>query len=135
MIGLDTNVLVRLLVRDDAKQALAAQALVEARCSPGEPGFINSVVLCELFWVLETAYRYQRRDISKAIGTLLRVSSLAVERADAVWAALKEYQQAAGTDFADSLLSRINLEKGCAHTVTFDRTAVKSVGFKLIGLS
>ncbi|MBC5823525.1 MAG: type II toxin-antitoxin system VapC family toxin [Candidatus Eremiobacteraeota bacterium] len=131
MIGLDTNVLVRLLVRDDAKQAVAAQALLETRCSPEEPGFINSIVLCELFWVLETAYEYERRDIAKAIGTLLRVSGLTIERADAVWAALKEYQEA-GTDFADGLLSRINIEAGCEYTMTFDRAATKSAGFRLI---
>jgi len=55
MIGLDTNVLVRYIVRDDEKQSAAATRLIEAKCTTDNPGRVSSIVLCELAWVLTRA--------------------------------------------------------------------------------
>lgn len=53
MIGLDTNALVRYVVRDDAQQTAAATRLIESSCKTNDPGLIALVVLCELVWVLD----------------------------------------------------------------------------------
>jgi predicted nucleic acid-binding protein len=60
MIGIDTNVLVRHLVQDDLRQARAATQVITQRCTRDDPGFINRIVLCELVWVLESAYGYPK---------------------------------------------------------------------------
>ena len=69
MIGLDTNVLVRYLVQDDVKQAALATQLIETTLDDDEPGWIASIVLCELVWVLEGPYDYARTMIVAALPT------------------------------------------------------------------
>lgn len=56
MIGLDTNVLVRYIVQDDPEQSAPATNLIEGQCMDQVPGFVNSIVLCELVWVLSGRY-------------------------------------------------------------------------------
>ena len=73
MIGLDTNILVRYLVEDDAKQASKAAHLIETRCTEDSPGFINRVVLCELVWVLESAYGYPLATVAANTTSTVRV--------------------------------------------------------------
>ena len=60
MIGLDTNVLARYIVRDDEEQAAAATRLIEARCTPQSTGFVSIVVLVELVWIFTAAYGYAK---------------------------------------------------------------------------
>jgi len=71
MIGLDTNILVRLLVADDPEQTERARKLVSARCTRESPGFINCIVLAELVWVLSGAYGLSRSQIANAVEALL----------------------------------------------------------------
>jgi predicted nucleic-acid-binding protein len=70
MIGIDTNVLVRYVVQDDARQAALANQFIETTLGDDEPGWIASVVLCEFVWVLEAAYGYTRNAI---VATLQRL--------------------------------------------------------------
>ncbi len=63
MIGLDTNVLIRYLVQDDPGQSRKATQVIVKRCTRDDPGFINRIVLCELIWVLESAYGYSKDTI------------------------------------------------------------------------
>ncbi len=67
MIGLDTNVLIRYIVRDDQRQAAAATRLIESRCTPDDPGLINRIVLCELVWVLSRGYGYDRQMTARVV--------------------------------------------------------------------
>ena len=99
MIGLDTNVLVRYLVEDDAAQASKAARLIETRCTEDAPGFVNRVVLCELVWVLESANDYPRATVAATLESLLRTAELEVDAADAAWPALTTYR-GGGVDFA-----------------------------------
>ena len=69
-LGLDTNVLVRFLVQDDAVQAEAATALIGS-LTEAAPGFVSREVLVELVWVLERAYNLGRADIARALDGLL----------------------------------------------------------------
>jgi predicted nucleic-acid-binding protein len=130
LIGLDTNVLVRYLVADDEAQASKAVAFVENVVGSGERLYINSVVLCELVWVLESAYHHSRTDIAATLEKLLLTDALEFERRDEVWAALAEYRDERG-DFSDYLIGRINASDGCGQTVTFDR-ALRADLFRIL---
>ncbi len=131
MTGLDTNVLVRFLVRDDAAQAKAAERFLREQCTTEEPGWVNRIVLCELVWVLDRAYGYSREHIAGVLERLLRTRQLAVEGFPHAWKALSAYRDAKG-DFADSLLASTNREAGCGHTVTLDRHAARLEGMVLL---
>ena len=122
MIGLDTNILVRHLVQDDADQAATASRFIETHCSQASPGFVNRVVACELVWVLEAAYGYRRDLIAETIERLLRTIELEIEDAEAVWLSLNAYRNQ-GVDFADAFIGLINRYRGCEKTATFDRRA------------
>ncbi len=128
MIGLDTNILVRLLVRDDPDQTEQARRFIDNRCTPESPGFINSVVLAEVVWVLDRVYRFPRRQIAAAIESLLMGQDRIVEYHDDVQAALAEYRSS-NIDFIDAVIGRINLARGCEATATFDRKAARLKGF------
>lgn len=131
MIGLDTNVLVRLVVNDDPKQVAAATRFIAQNCSPDDPAFINNSVLCELVWTLERAYGFARAEIAKAMAAILGNGIFAVESAQRVTSALARYSRQSA-DFADLLIGGTNLERGCRFTVTFDRKAAKLDGFRLL---
>jgi predicted nucleic-acid-binding protein len=125
LIGLDTNVLVRLLTGDDASQRSAAKAFISRNCSADDPAFINRIVLVETIWVLESVYEYSREEIAAAVDTLLRMVRMLTEDSDLVRVALSAYRR--GADFADALIAGTNVARGCTKTVTFDRKAAKKI--------
>ncbi len=127
MTGIDTNVLVRYLVQDDPEQARKATRFITNECSSEDPGFINRIVLCELVWVLETAYGYARDKVALALERILRTAQFTIEDHQEAWSSLREYQD--GADFADSLIGAVNCRRGCERTVTFDRKASRRGGF------
>ena len=131
MIGLDTNVLVRHLVQDDPGQSRKATQVITKQCTRDDPGFINRIVLCELVWVLESAYGYSKDTIVTVLEKLLRTSQLKVEDVQAAWTAFRMYQKGKA-DFADCLLGTTNRLGGCDETVTFDQAASKLEGFRLL---
>lgn len=131
MKGLDTNVLVRYLVQDDPVQSKKAEQFIERECSRESPGFINRIVLCELVWVLESAYGYSQATIAGVLEKILRTRQLQIENLEAAWIALREYQKR-GAEFTDSLLATVNRQWGCEHTVTFDKKAGQQEGFVLL---
>ena len=131
MIGIDTNVLLRLLVRDLDAQVRAAEKFIASRCSSEEPGYVSRLVIVEIVWALKGYYGYDRSQIASSIRALLNVSELEVESADEIHAALADYESSAA-GFVDCLLARTNAAIGCEHTVTFDRKAAKLKGFELL---
>jgi predicted nucleic-acid-binding protein len=128
MIGLDTNVLVRILAADDPVQTPQATRFLQDRCSPDDPGFVNRVVMIELLWVLQNAYGYGRADIASALERLLANTSLAIESREQVEGAVRTYKTS-NCDLVDALVGEINLANECTETVTFDRKAAKLKGF------
>jgi predicted nucleic-acid-binding protein len=130
MIGLDTNVLIRYIMQDDAKQSPLATRLIES-LTPESPGFVPLVSVIELGWVLSSAYELDRNQLVDAFEGLLRTKELVVERAEIVWKALRVLQGTNG-DFADCLISCSAAAAGCRKTMTFDRGAAKSSGMTLI---
>lgn len=130
MIGLDTNVVVRYIMQDDAKQAAVATKLIEGLTSE-EPGFIPLVSVVELVWVLSSAFDLKRAEIAKVLEVLLRSRQLVVNQAEHVVRALRAYE-AGSADFADCLIERTAAAAGCVRTMTFDVSAAKSAGMVLL---
>lgn len=124
MIGLDTNVLARYIVRDDAAQAALADRCVEDVCTREQPGFVSQIVLAELAWVLVRGYGYTREAVGEVISTLLSSEELQVQGMPAVRAALAACLSGKA-DFADSLIGAIHAQAGCDTTWTFDRKAAQ----------
>ena len=120
MTGLDTNVLVRYLTHDDPDQSKKASLIVEEALAKGEPLLIHPVVLCELVWVLETAYDYGRSDVAAVLDRILRTAQFQVPDKETVWSAWADYRVGKG-DFADYLIGRANGRLGVPRTVTFDK--------------
>jgi predicted nucleic-acid-binding protein len=131
VIALDTNVIVRYITQDDAQQASAATKLIDGFSSDA-PGFLATVVIVELVWVLESAYRARRNEITRVLETLLRSKELVIERADLVWQALRRFS-AGKADFADFIIERSGQAAGCDYTATFDQNAAASAGMRLVG--
>lgn len=131
MTGLDTNIIVRYLVWDDVKQAKKAEKYILKAIEGGEKCFINLIVLCELIWVLESAYKFSRDEIEKVCQSLLRTKQLEIEKRDLVKSTLRDYVKGRA-DFADYLIGRINNEYGCEVTLTFDRKTRNSPFFRCL---
>ena len=131
MIGLDTNVLVRYIVRDDEKQSAAATRLIEAKCTTDNPGRVSSLVLCELAWVLTRGYGYSRAMVGRVIRRILSVQELQAERPELAWQAVRLFEQGRA-DFADFLIGLSNRENKAEVTYTFDTKAVESDLFQIV---
>lgn len=131
MIGIDTNVLVRYVVQDDARQAAAASDFIESTLSDEEPGWIASIVLCEFVWVLDAAYGYARNAIAATLERLFEVDRFRVEAPSLAWRALDAYRT--GGDFADALIALGNEHAGCDYTATFDKGATRLKQVRLLG--
>jgi len=125
VIGLDTNVLVRYLVQDDAAQARAASHLIETRCTNEDPGFVSLLVLAELVWVLDRGYGYTRSQVAGALNGILTAAELKVEQPDLARNALIDYGNGPA-DFAGYLIGHVNAACGCGTTATFDKRTMKS---------
>jgi predicted nucleic-acid-binding protein len=128
MIGLDTNVIVRLFVDDDPRQVSAARRFVASQCSSDRPGFVNRVALCELIWVLASVHGYRRSAIAGVIEELLVSRDIVLEDHEAARVALRTFRTS-NLDFADILIGEVNGARGCEATATFDRKAAKLAGF------
>ena len=131
MIGIDTNILLRLLVRDDDAQVRAAERFFATHCSPENPGFVSIVVIVETAWALRRFYLYGRSQIANALRSLLDVAELEIESAGDVRSAIADFETSAA-GFVDCLVARANASSGCEHTVTFDRKASTLAGFELL---
>ncbi len=131
MTGIDTNVLVRYLTRDDANQYQRAKAFLEATCTEENPGYVNTIVLSELAWVLKAAYSATKDELVTVVEQILLTRQFEVAHRDAVWAALQGFKQSTA-DFSDCLIGRLNREAGCAETSTFDQKAGKLDGFHVL---
>ncbi len=130
MIGLDTNVLVRYLVQDDRRQAAKAAQVIEEECSETRPGFVATIVIAELVWVLESCYGSTKTEIVAVIQRILRTKQLVVQDAETVWKAVRLFDSSKA-DFADCLIERVGATHECEYTSTFDRHAA-STGMRLI---
>jgi predicted nucleic-acid-binding protein len=119
-IAVDTNVLVRAAVRDDAEQTDAATKLM----GRAEMVAVAVSCLCEFVWVLRSVYRFRSSEIAKAIRTLLAAENVETDRpaVDAGLAVLDD-----GGDFADGVIAYEGRWLGAERFVSFDRKAVETL--------
>jgi predicted nucleic-acid-binding protein len=128
MIALDTNVLVRFLIEDDAQQAAAARALLEAARNRETPCFVSDVVMCETVWVLSRSYRLPRDEIVAVLRRLLSARPLVFDSRPRLSAALARFEIGRG-DFADYLIREDAGSRGCEAVFTFDSELLRETGF------
>jgi predicted nucleic-acid-binding protein len=118
--GLDTNILVRYLTEDDPRQAAAAAKEIEGAGRKGEKMVVQPLVLCELAWVLESAYGVGKKELLDVFERILRTAQFEIPGKDLVWRSLADYRGGRG-DFSGHLLGRLNEDDGASITMTFDR--------------
>src|SRR6476620_283803 len=128
MLGIDTNVLVRFLVRDDEAQFEKARRLIRREVDAGEDVFVSLMVLMETEWVLRSRYTLQKTQVMEAISGLLDTTEVQLEDEPAIEETLLMWKDSAA-DFADCLIGANNRRLGCRATATFDEKAVKLAAF------
>ena len=131
-IAIDTNVLVRLLVRDDEAQYAAARRLVDQAAAAEEPVSIVLGVLLETEWVLRSRYKLDKASIAGTLTALLESADVEFEHAPTVEEALYVWAQHPGTDFADCLLIARASHLGRSRFLTFDAGAARLPGVELL---
>jgi predicted nucleic-acid-binding protein len=122
MRAVDTNVLVRLLVRDDPAQAVAAEAFIAAGA------WVSHLVLAEALWVLDAVYERTSPQIATAIDLLLNHESLTLQDADVVASALEAFRTRPSLGFSDCLVLEIARKAGHLPVGTFDKSFAKLDG-------
>ncbi len=130
MIAVDTNVLVRFMVCDDAEQARLARSLLE-KLSSNRPGLICREVAIELVWVLERAYRFSRDQIVSVLEELVSTEGLVVEAADDVVRASSSYRRG-GVGFSDLMILAAAERLEARPVCTFDRAFARLEGAALV---
>jgi predicted nucleic-acid-binding protein len=126
MRAVDTNVLVRLVTRDDAKQAAAAEAFIEGGA------WVSHLVLMDATWVLATVYDVAPAEMTTAIDMLLNHNDLTVQDSDVVALALQQFQAKPSLGFSDCLVLEVARKAGHLPLGTFDRTLGKLEGAQRI---
>ena len=125
MRAVDTNVLVRLLMRDDPKQAAAAETFVAGGA------WLPHVVLAELLWVLDSAYGLKRDQLGLAVDMLLQHEHITMQDADVVEVALELFRSHSA-DFSDCLILATARKAGHLPLGTFDRGLSRLEGAELV---
>ena len=122
MRAVDTNVLVRLLTRDDPRQAAAADAFIE----PG--AWVSIVALTEAIWVLAAVYELDAVQLATCLEMLLSHKNLTIQDADVVTAALDLFRARPSVGFSDCLILQLSRKAGHLPLGTFDRGLAKVEG-------
>lgn len=129
-IGLDTNVLVRYLTKDDEKQWSAAVAVIES----GEQCFITNIVLCEVAWVLRgKPYQFQKDEIIKVMEAMLQSPTFEFENRSTVDRAIIRAKKGRA-DLADYPIGAISVNSNCREIVRSDRKLNGELGFRVLSI-
>jgi len=128
MIGLDTNILLRFVLADDAVHSPRARAVLQS-LTPENQGVVNCVVLAEFTWTLRKGHGYTKSEIIGAIRNMLRSRSYFFPDRDAIADAIVDCEES-GMVLTDALIGHINRAAGCLATLTFDTKAGKSKLFQ-----
>lgn len=115
MLAVDTNVLVRLITRDDTRQVAAAEAFI------AKGAWVSHLVLAETVWVLSAAYDLGAAQIATAVEMLIDHQELTLQDSDVVVAALEQFRSHASVGFSDCLVLEIARKAGHSPVGTFDR--------------
>ena len=124
MLGIDTNVLVRLLVSDDPAQTRRARSLIEKALADDEPVLISTLVVLETEWVLRSRYAFDRAGVHGLFRRMLQARELSFEDEEGIEEALFNWETSS-CGFADRLIAAHHRRIGCRTTATFDAKAAK----------
>ena len=130
MISLDTNVLIRYVVRDNAVQSQLASGLIDRCVADGHPAVVTLLAVLETEWVLRSAYHYSKRQILAIFAGLLESENLHIEN-EAVLERTLELWPRRTVNFANCLILAQSLALGC-NMVTLDKRASKLPGATLL---
>ena len=122
MRAVDTNVLVRLVTRDDAKQVAAAEAFVAGGA------WVSHLALAEASWVLSTVYDLDAREIATAVDMLINHKDLTLQESEVVANALEKFRKRPTLGFSDCLMLEVARKAGHLPLGTFDRMLGKLEG-------
>ena len=131
MLGIDTNVMLRLVVADDAEQTRRARKLVEKAQSGNEPVLVSLLVLLESEWVLRSRYEFSRQALLGIFRALPEARELSFEDEPALEEALFRWKDNPG-EFSDCLITAHNRQMGCRATATFDGKAARLPGTEVL---
>ena len=129
--SLDTNVLVRLIVKDDDRQTLVVAALLTQRAKQSESLFVAVTVMLELEWVLRSGYKFSKVDVIRALSSLLMTVELVFESEGPLEQALASYEEG-DADYADCLHLALASARDALPFLTFDIDASVAKGAKLL---
>lgn len=127
MRAVDTNVLVRLLTRDNAGQVAAAETFV------AKGAWVGHLVLAEATWVLGSVYDRSPEEIATAVAMLLNHQHLTVQDAEVVAAAVELFRRQSALGFSDCLILEVARKAGHLPLGTFDRDLGKADGTEKLG--
>ena len=122
MRAVDTNVLVRLITRDDSGQAASADGFVE------KGAWVSVLVLAEAAWVLASVYELNSKELARAIEMLLNHRDLVLQDTEAVAEALELFRAKPALGFSDCLILQLARKAGHLPLGTFDRNLAKVEG-------
>ncbi len=131
MVGIDTNVLVRFIVRDDLKQAEVAKAAIGRAMEANEPLAVSLLTILETEWVLRSRYRFGKEVVVRIFKILLEAGDVLIEGEETLEQALYLFEDSSA-DFADCLMVARYQRMGCATMLTFDENAAKLAGCDLL---
>jgi predicted nucleic-acid-binding protein len=131
MPALDTNILVRYIVRDNTSQLTAAQRLIRKCVSEQQTLFVPVTVTLELEWVLRSNFGYGKDETIRALSELFSAAEMSFESDRALEVALDLYRRTVA-DFADCLHIALAAQAGEEPLWTFDKTAAKVIGAGLL---
>lgn len=129
MIGVDTNILVRFITKDDASQTNLVFKLFEQQKGKSKSIYINTITLCELIWVLDSGYDYAKNQIVSALELLFLADEFKLQHYTSIEEALFLYKTGKA-DFSDYVSFCINKNSGCLRTYSFDKQPVNESIFQ-----
>ncbi|WP_448003756.1 PIN domain-containing protein [Agromyces bauzanensis] len=130
LVGVDTNVLLRYLLKDDPEQYGVAAEFFDS-LTPEAPGFLTQVSLVETYWVLRRGRKMSRDTCLAVMRALVETDALEFDDGESVVRALNLAEE--GADFADALIEGTMELFGVTETVTFDRSAAERLGWRVLG--
>ena len=122
MRAVDTNVLVRLIARDDQKQVASAETFIS------KGAWVSHLVLAETSWVLDSVYELDSEQVATAVDMLLNHEHLTIQDADVVATALENFRKRPAVSFTDNLIVEIARKSGHVPVGTFDRDLARLEG-------
>ena len=130
MIGLDTNVLIRLFVQDDPAQFQQAKKVFQS-LSEKKPAWISTTNILEVEWVLRSKYDFDRSGVGEILFNLIALPIVVVEEQNTVARAVVLYLDTKA-DFGECMIASSAQAAGCDKTLTFDKTAARDLGMELL---